>query len=292
MTEIAGKVALVTGGGSGIGRGLAVTLATEGARVVVADILKENADKVAAEIKQAGGSAIPVMCDVCDRAAVRKMKAEVDRALGRVSLLFANAGATSFERLVDMSEDDVDWILTVNLFGVTNCLMAFLPDMVEAREGHVVATASMAGMLPAWIPYHAPYSAAKMGVIGMILNLRMELEEAGVGATVYCPGGVATGMGANNARYRPARFGGPSTGSLSLPEKSRKKLEMLPPEHVAKMVLLAVRQNRPIVLDHSDQRRFFTETYVNPVMAAFDDVEAFERSAAGGKANPTREDQR
>ena len=130
MTEIAGKVALVTGGGSGIGRGLAVTLAREGARVIVADILEENAQKVAAEIQAAGGSALPVVCDVCERAAVRRMKAQAEQAFGAVSLLFANAGATSFERLTDMSEDDVDWILTVNLLGVTNCLTTFLPAMV------------------------------------------------------------------------------------------------------------------------------------------------------------------
>ncbi|TAL04038.1 MAG: SDR family oxidoreductase, partial [Rhodospirillaceae bacterium] len=179
MTDIAGKVALVTGGGSGIGRGLALALAAEGARIVVADIIKDNAEAVAAEIKKAGGSAVAVACDVSDRTSVRKMKAEANQALGNVSLLFANAGATSFERLTDMSDDDVDWIIQVNLMGVTNCLTTFLPDMIAARDGHVVATASMAGMLPAWIPQHAPYSAAKMGIIGMILNMRMELAEFG-----------------------------------------------------------------------------------------------------------------
>jgi NAD(P)-dependent dehydrogenase (short-subunit alcohol dehydrogenase family) len=276
MTEIANKVAVVTGGGSGIGRGLAVTLAQQGAMVVVADIIKKNAEQVADEINQKGGSAIGVVCDVCERAAVRLVKAEAEREFGRVSLLFANAGATSFEKLTDMSEDDVDWIFAVNLQGVTNCLMTFLPAMVAAGEGHVIATSSMAGLLPAWIPLHAPYSAAKMGVIGMMLNLRVELQEAGVGATVYCPGGVATGMGKNNASYRPERFGGPSTGVIKLPPNSpSKKIEFLAPEYVAKMVLHAVSENRAMVVDHPDQRSYFTDTYVTPVMSAFDEAEDF-----------------
>ena len=149
MTQISGKVALVTGGGSGIGRGLALALAADGAKVVVADIIKENADKVAGVIKKAGGSAVALACNVCERAAVRKMTDEANQAFGRVSLLFANAGATSFKPFTAMAENDIDWIIQVNLMGVTNCLMAFLPDMIAAHEGHVIATASMAGLLPA-----------------------------------------------------------------------------------------------------------------------------------------------
>lgn len=282
MTEIAGQVAVVTGGGSGIGRGLCLALSAAGAGVVVADIIKDNADAVAAEIRKTNASAVAVACDVCDRGSVRQLHAEANRTLGKVSLLFANAGATSFERLVDMSDDDVDWIVQVNLNGVINCLRVFLPDMIAARAGHVVATASMAGMLPAWIPYHAPYSAAKMGVIGLFLNMRTELAEAGIYTTVYCPGGVQSGMKDNNLRYRPQRFGGPRNEGVRVPEGffQHEKVNFLPPEAVAPMVLQAVRNNRPIVLDHADQRKIFMDTYVNPVLEAFDDVELYEKEAA------------
>ena len=146
MTEFAGKVAVVTGGGSGIGRGQVMALANEGASVVVADIIKENADRVAAEVQQAGGTAVAVACDVSDRDSVKKMKAEANDALGPVSLLFATAGVTWFDRLTDMSEKNVDWVIQVNLMGTMYCMQAFLPDMIEAREGHVVATASNAGL--------------------------------------------------------------------------------------------------------------------------------------------------
>jgi NAD(P)-dependent dehydrogenase (short-subunit alcohol dehydrogenase family) len=291
MIQLAGKAAVVTGGGSGIGRGLAIALAKEGAKVVVADIIKENADAVAAEIKRAGASAVAAACDVCERASIAKLKAVANQAFGRISLLFANAGATSFDRLMDMPDNDVDWIIQVNLMGVTNCVRAFLPDMIAAREGHLTATASMAGVLPGWIPNHAPYSAAKAGIIGMMMNLRLELAESGIGTTIYCPGGVASGMKENNALYRPARFGGPGqkveihTGNFF----QKHPVTFLPAEEVAPMVLQAVRNNRPIVLDHSNQRQVFMDTYVAPMLAAFDEAEAYERSGKiknRGSADP------
>src|ERR1700741_3143215 len=105
MTEIAGKTALVTGGGSGIGPGLARARAAEKASVVVADIQLDKAQAVADEIRSHGGSAIALVCDVCERDAIRQMKADANAAFGPVSLLFANAGATSFDPLMEMSDD-------------------------------------------------------------------------------------------------------------------------------------------------------------------------------------------
>src|SRR5689334_3119193 len=110
VTEISGKAAVVTGGGSGIGMGLAKELARQGARVAVADILPENAEKVAAAIRTAGGEAVAVQCDVCDRASLKAMKQAANAALGPIGLVFANAGATAFTPLSQMTDDDVDWI--------------------------------------------------------------------------------------------------------------------------------------------------------------------------------------
>jgi len=282
MRDLQGRTALVTGGGSGIGRSLAMALAKEDVRVVIGDILIDTARTVADEIEGSGGTALAVHCDVSDRAAVHRMKGEANAAFGAVSLLFPNAGATSFERLTDMSEDDVDWILQANLMGVTHCLTAFLPDMIAARNGHVVATASAAGLIPSWIPFHAPYSGSKMGIIGMMLNLRYELAEFGVGATVLCPFGVATGMKENNARYRPDRFGGPRTEAVKLPGTffETAGVSYRSPDEVAQLVLRAVRGNRPMVVTDAFHRKTFVEHYVGVVMAAFDDVEAFDRDVS------------
>lgn len=288
MTEIKGRNAVVTGGGSGIGMGLAKALAKEGAKVAVTDIILDNAKKVAAEIEAAGGTAIALECDVCERDSIRTMKAAVDDALGPVQLLFANAGATSFDPLMDMSDDDVDWILQVNLHGVMNTTRAFLPDMMAGQEGHICATASMAGLLPGWIPVHTPYSAAKAGIIGMMMNVALELKPYGIHTTSYCPGGVATGMKANNATYRPAKFGGPGLGEVAISEASKDHTSMnfYTPEAIAPMVLNAVRNNRPFVFDHPEQRIHFRETYSKIVESCYDDADAWERDHGAPEVNP------
>ena len=288
MTEISGRNAVVTGGGSGIGMGLAKELARQGAAVGVADIRLENAEAVAEAIRAAGGKAVALECDVCERESIAAMKARASEALGPVQLLFANAGATSFDPLMDMSDADVDWIVQVNLMGVMNTTRAFLPDMIAGREGHICATASMAGLLPGWIPVHVPYSAAKMGIIGLMMNLALEMREYNVFTTSYCPGGVASGMKANNATYRPARFGGPGAGEVVITEASKAQTSMpfFHPEAVAPMVLNAVRNNRPFAFDHPDQRRHFRETYAQIVEACYDDCEAWEREHGLPEANP------
>lgn len=288
MTEIAGRTAVVTGGGSGIGMGLAKELARQGAKVAVADIMPENAEKVAAAIRAAGGEASAVECDVCERTSINAMKDKVHAAFGPVHLLFANAGATSFEPLMDMSDDDVDWILQVNLHGVMNTTRAFLPDMIAAKEGHVCATASMAGLLPGWIPVHAPYSAAKAGIIGLMMNLGLELREHNVFTTSYCPGGVATGMKDNNARYRPAKFGGPSEVELHVSEASTtaKSMAFYSPEAVAPMVLDAVRNNRAFAFDHPEQREDFRRTYSGIVEACYEAADTWHAQHGTPEANP------
>ena len=278
IRDFAGRTALVTGGGSGIGRALVLALARENVRVVIADILFANAQAVASEVERAGGQALAVQCDVCDAAAIARMQAQA-RAFGAVTLLFANAGATSFERLSEMSGKDIDWILQVNLTGVVQTITAFLPEMMAAGEGHIVATASAAGLVPAWVPYHAPYSAAKAGIIGLMLNLRHELGEAGIGATVLCPFGVATNMQRDNQRYRPEKFGGPGTGPVKLPGRffDNAALAFRAPEEVAEMVLRAVRHNLPMVVTDPSQRDNFQRNYADLVLRAFDEAAAFDR---------------
>lgn len=293
MTEISGKAAVVTGGGSGIGKGLAKELAKQGASVAVADILLDNARQTVEEIQAAGGKAVAIECDVCEREAIQRMKAEANAALGPIQLLFANAGATSFTPLNEMTDADVDWIIQVNLMGAMNTTRAFLPDMLAAREGHITATASMAGLLPGWIPVHVPYSAAKAGIIGMMMNLSLELNQHNIFTTSYCPGAVASGMKANNGRYRPTKFGGPEDAppiQFSGTSTKHSTLRFYKPEGIAPIVLNAVRNNRPFVFDHADQREFFRKTYSDIVEACFDDIDAWEQEHGLPVENPTGAD--
>ena len=279
MTTISGKAAVVTGGGSGIGMGLAKELARQGASVVVADILPDTARRVADEINDSGGTAIAIHCDVCERSSIEAMKAEANDTLGPIELVFANAGATSFVPVTELTESEIDWMTAVNQHGVVWTALTFLPDLIESGGGHIVATASMAGLVPTLIPVHSAYSAAKMGVIGFIRNLQLEVAEHGVVCTIYCPGGVLNSMRDHNAKYRPERFGGPSDERMQIPHASFKdnRLRFYTPEEVAPMVLRAVENDRPFVFDHSEQRQSFRELYADVVEACFDDVEQWER---------------
>ena len=291
MAKFDGKAAVVTGGGSGIGRGLAEEIARRGARVAVADIKLENAQATVERIKAAGGKALAIHCDVCDRASITAMQQAATEALGPVTLLFANAGATSFLHLMEMSDDDVDWIIHVNLMGVIYTTRAFLPGMIAAGGGNICATASMAGLMPAWVPAHAPYSAAKMGIIGFMMNMQRELLEHNIFTNSYCPGAVASGMKSNNGSYRPQRFGGPEPVvevKFATSDTTHSDLKFYKPSDIAPIVLRAVENNRPFVFDHADQRRLFRETYSRVVEACYDDIDAWEAETRHAGWQPLR----
>ena len=283
MKDLAGKVALVTGAGSGIGRATALELAARGMHVAVSDIDAKSAEATAREARERGVRALGAACDVSDRAEVGRMAATVAEALGPVRLLFANAGVTSFEALAEVSDADLDWIVTVNYYGVFNCIRAVLPGMIAAQDGHIAATASMAGLVPNWVSLHVPYVASKAGIIGLMFNLREELADHGVGTTVLCPGGVATNILATPT-YRPARFGGPEDRVIEKPAAA-KSLDMgiayarRTPEEVARMTVEAVVANRPIVVTDGRMRSLFDQ-YAATVRQAFDEADLFDRAAA------------
>jgi short-subunit dehydrogenase len=167
--------------------------------------------------------------------------------------------------------------------GVLNFVQVFLPDMLTAREGHFVASASVAGLIPTLITGHVPYAAAKAGVIGAMMNLRRELEGTGVQSTTFCVATVDGNMKANNSKYRPARFGGPYEAEIVTPA-SFKRGAPKPPEEVAEMVIEAIRHDRPMLISDPTYRQAFMDQYVSTVVQAFDDVDAFYRRRATASA--------
>lgn len=273
VKTFAGRTAVVTGAGSGIGRALALRLAREGMHVAVVDIRQGPADAVAHEVRALGVKALAAACDVSDRAAVRALAARVAGELGNVHVLCNNAGVTSFTRIDELDDRDWDWLLAVDVHGVTNGVQAFVPAMMAHGEGgHVVNTSSMAGLIPSWAPQHVPYTLAKAGIVGMSVNMRPELAARGVGVSVLCPGGVVTNI-LDTPQYRPQRFGGPGEGQVPRinvpPPSATRPTTARSPEQVAEMVFRAIRDDELFVLTDDAFRDLF-EAYTRGILAAFD----------------------
>lgn len=201
MKDVAGKVAFITGGNSGIGLGIARAFADAGMKVAITYRSKSNLDNAMEYLKSAGDRVHAISVDVTDRDAMAKAADETVKVFGKVHVAVANAGVGVIGGLSTATYDDWDWGIGVNLNGVFNTIHSFLPKIQAHGEGgHLLATASLAGLLG-----HGPagvYTASKFAVVGMMEALRFELDGSNIGVTVFCPGIVNTNIG-NSARNRP-----------------------------------------------------------------------------------------
>jgi NAD(P)-dependent dehydrogenase (short-subunit alcohol dehydrogenase family) len=187
LPDLGGKVAIVTGGASGIGKGIATQLVAEGARVIIADIQRDAMAATAAEI----GAAMAVHVDVSDPASVDALARQVIETFGAVHVVCNNAGIGPLAPVADLTLDDWRWMIGVNLWGVIHGVHTFLPILKQNRDGgHIVNTASMAGLVAG--PRLGAYAAAKYGVVGLTEVLAAELaaDNSRVGVSVLCPGTV------------------------------------------------------------------------------------------------------
>ena len=186
------KVAIVTGGGRGIGRAIALKLAEEGATVVVTDILEKEAQAVAGEIKAAGGQSLAVMADVSLAADVARLVEETIKACGRVDILVNNAGIARDKLLLRMSEEDWDRVIDVDLKSVFLCTKAVLRPMVKQRRGRIISLSSIAGITGN--KGQANYASAKAGIIGFTRTVAREVGSHGVTVNAIAPGFIETDM--------------------------------------------------------------------------------------------------
>ena len=189
--RIDGKIALVTGAGGGIGRAICLRLASEGASVAVADLRLENAEKVAAEIRTAGGRAIGLKADVTRSVEVRDAVQKAVHEFGRIDILVNNAGGSAallkkLSKFKDTTEEVWSWVIDLNLHGTLRFIQAVLKDMVERKSGKIINIASIAGEVG--IVDRVDYSAAKGGVISMTKALAMEVGAQGVTVNCVSPG--------------------------------------------------------------------------------------------------------
>ena len=178
MNIFADKTAIITGGASGIGRALGEELARRGARVILADVNAKLLDETAGSIVKAGWRAKPVALDVSDFEAVKELVHDTVAEHGRLDYIFNNAGVTVGGEARDLCLDDWRKVIDTNLYGVVNGVVAAYPVMIGQGFGHIINTASSAGLIP--IPGGIPYSASKYGIVGLSNSLRLEGADLGV----------------------------------------------------------------------------------------------------------------
>jgi len=244
--DIGGKVAVVTGGASGIGRSTALELARRGADVVVADLHETRMGEVQTEIEGMGRRALAVRCDVSRDADVEHLRDEALAAMGHVDVLMNNAGVAMLGPAEGLSMDEWEWILQINLYGAIRGVRAFVPHFLARGSGYLVNTASVAGLFGySWD--HPAYITAKFGVVGLTESLALYLRPLGIGVSLLCPGRVDTNMG------ETARMGGvddPSRWVQPMPLE-----DPVAPALVGTLVADAIRDERYLVLTHPDVTR-------------------------------------
>jgi len=255
MIEIANRTAFITGGANGIGLGIARALAREGAKIALADLDEAALRAAKAEL----GSLTEVFCatlDVRDREAYARIADSVEASVGPVSILVNNAGVAPGAPAEKLTYELWDWGMKINLDGVINGVQTFLPRMMARRDGgYVINTASGAG-LSAATGGGVLYCTAKFGVVGLSESLRIELERAGIGVSVLCPGPVATGIIDRTRAGQPkVTKSFSTTQKASAVERSKAFSEALAkgttPEEVGDMVVKGMRENQLYI--HTDR---------------------------------------
>jgi NAD(P)-dependent dehydrogenase (short-subunit alcohol dehydrogenase family) len=194
MTEFKGKVAFITGGASGAGLGMAQIFSEAGCKVVIADVRQDHLDKAMAHFKSKNADVHPILLDITDRKAYIAAADEVERVYGTPpQLLLQSAGVNAFGPAEASTYEDYDWILGVNLGGVINGMVTFVPRMIKAGlGGHIVTIASLGGLGPG--PSTAPYSCSKAAVINLMETYHEALKPYGIGVTAFCPGNMNTNI--------------------------------------------------------------------------------------------------
>jgi len=241
MKEFRGKVAAITGAGSGIGRALAVELSARGTHLALSDIDDEG---LAVTVAACEGRAVKVTSanvDVADRSAVEAWADAVVAEHGAVHLVVNNAGVALSATVDAMSYEDLEWLMGINFWGVVHGTKSFLPHLKAAGEGHVVNISSVFGLIS--IPSQSAYNAAKFAVRGFTDSLRIELEaeRCGVSATTVHPGGIRTNI-ARNARIDASTA--EVAGDLERARAEFDRMLRTSPEDAANQILTAVRRNR------------------------------------------------
>ena len=268
--DFSGGVAAVTGGGSGIGEALCLALAGAGMQVAVIDV---NGDRAANVAKRIGNCARPYPLDVTDRQALDEQAAGIERQLGPVNLLCANAGVVMpFGSVIERNDADWQYVLSVNLFGVIHTVDAFMEQLRRnAGNAHILVTSSMGGLvIGGHIPL-GPYTVSKYACVGYCEELRSALGEAGIGVSMLAPGVVNTEIMHNSSETRPGALG-------SQPPPPRQRGYVSP-----RLAAVAVTpaQAAETALEGMRNNRFYIPTHIDDAVRLKDHYDAIVTEVAG-----------
>lgn len=241
MKNFSGKVAAITGAGSGIGRALAEELASRGTHLALSDVDEQGLAETVLRCERSGVNVTPTALDVADRDAVFAWADQVVADHGKVNLIANNAGVALGATAAGQSLHDFEWLMDINFWGVVHGTQAFLPHLRETGDGHIVNISSVFGLIS--IPTQSAYNASKFGVRGFTDALRMELEiePCGVSSTTIHPGGIKTNI-ARNARTDESMIIAGSGPDEFVQEFD--KLARTTPDKAARQILKAVERNR------------------------------------------------
>jgi NAD(P)-dependent dehydrogenase (short-subunit alcohol dehydrogenase family) len=251
--EFQDRVAVVTGGASGIGLGMVRAFAKRGMKLVIADLDEAALSRAVEEVTAGGGSAVGQLCDVADRDAVQALADKAIATYGKVNVLCNNAGVGIPTPVTKMKLADWKWILDVDLWGPIYGVEIFLPLIEEAGEGHINATSSMAGLISS--ARMGAYNVAKHGVVALMAATERELRasKSPITASVLCPGPINTNISFNSVTYRPGQAKPKADGAKSgdVARAIQASLEQgMDPDEVGELVADSIAENRFWILTH------------------------------------------
>jgi NAD(P)-dependent dehydrogenase (short-subunit alcohol dehydrogenase family) len=236
MKALAGKIVLVTGGGSGIGKAIAEALAAAGARTVIAGRTRAKLEETAESIRRDGGNGLALTCNVSLRGDVAELKRVIGERLGAVEILINNAGITPAAPFLEMDDCVWDEAIAVNATGAYNCCKAFLPAMIAARWGRIINIGSTVCKVA--YPNISAYVASKHALLGLTRALALETARFGVTVNAICPGYVDTGLTRANARHLAEARGASEAQALDALARSSPQKRLIEPAEIAALVVM------------------------------------------------------
>jgi NAD(P)-dependent dehydrogenase (short-subunit alcohol dehydrogenase family) len=252
MDAFRDRVAVITGGASGIGAAMARAFAARGAKLVLADIDRPALAEMEAGLRRDGADVIGVPTDVTARDQLEALAEATVSRFGAVHIVCNNAGIATFGEIATAPREDWDYTMAIDFWGVVYGIQAFLPRLLsQGQGGHIVNTASMAGLVG--MQWLGIYCAAKFAVVGVSEALHRELKPRGIGVSVLCPMIVATRINENSERLRPSSLKPSTAPPPPLPQGAMQG-SVKDPAEVAQRVVRAIERNQLYVLTHEEQR--------------------------------------